>query len=195
MEARDKILATAARLFARHGYENTSLAHVARDAAVSKALIFWHFENKESLFDEVIAQTIAPYRIVGGDIGNLDSMAPVDALVMLAERYTEFVLEHIDSVRFFLSLFLRDEKMPDAFFAQVIDLYRHYRRLVGETIERGQRDGIFATQVDSQVRASLVLSTLNGILVRGLTGEEGEVSPEQLVAELRATLIDSMQRH
>ena len=195
MEAREKILATAARLFARHGYESTSLSHVARDAEVSKALIFWHFESKERLFDEVIAQTIEPYRIVGGDIGNLDQMAPTEALVMLAERYTDFILQNLESVRFFLSLFLREEKMPDAFFAQVLDLYQHYRGLISDTIERGQRDGLFAEHFDARVRASLVVSALNGILVRGITGEEGDISAAQLGEELRTTLIDSLTRH
>ena len=49
MDARTKILETATRLFATHGYDSTSLAHVAKDAHVSKALIFWHFESKEAL--------------------------------------------------------------------------------------------------------------------------------------------------
>jgi AcrR family transcriptional regulator len=38
MDARVKILESANRLFARHGYENTALASVAREAKVSKAL-------------------------------------------------------------------------------------------------------------------------------------------------------------
>jgi AcrR family transcriptional regulator len=193
MDAREKIIATAAHLFARHGYENTSLAHVARDAGVSKALIFWHFENKERLFDEVIARTIEPYHIVGGDIGNLGSLAPADALAMLAERYTEFILEHIESVRFFLSLFLREEKMPDAFSAQVIEVYRQFLRLIGETIQRGQADGIFSDGVDAETRAALMMSTLNGILVQGLIGQASAVDSEHLVAALQEALIDSLK--
>ena len=43
MDAREKILETAMRLFATQGYSTTSLAQVAKEARVSKALIFWHF--------------------------------------------------------------------------------------------------------------------------------------------------------
>ncbi|HAC80963.1 MAG: TetR/AcrR family transcriptional regulator [Candidatus Binatia bacterium] len=193
MDARVKILESANRLFARHGYENTSLASVAREAKVSKALIFWHFENKECLFDEVIAETIAPYHIEGGDIENVNTLSPDDALEVIADRYTAFVLEHIESVRFFLSLFLREEKMPDAFFAQVLELYRHFRRLIRENIERGQKEGIFAQELDAEVRASLILSTLNGILVQGLVTTDGSPPAAGLVVALRETLIDPMR--
>jgi AcrR family transcriptional regulator len=193
MDARVKILQSANRLFARQGYENTSLASVAREAKVSKALIFWHFENKECLFDEVIAETIAPYHIEGGDIEHVNALSPDDALEVIAERYTAFVLEHIDSVRFFLSLFLREEKMPDAFFAQVLELYRHFQRLIFENIERGQNEGIFAKELDAHMRASLILSTLNGILVQGLVTIDGSLSATGLVAALRETLIDPMR--
>ena len=79
---------------------------------------------------------------------------------MIADRYTAFVLEHIDSVRFFLSLFLREEKMPDAFFAKVLELYRHFQRLIAENIERGQKEGLFSSQLEAQVRASLILSLI-----------------------------------
>lgn len=193
MDARVKILESANRLFARQGYENTSLASVAREAKVSKALIFWHFENKERLFDEVIAETIAPYHIEGGDIQNVNALSPDDALEVIADRYTAFVLEHIDSVRFFLSLFLREEKMPDAFFAQVLELYRHFRRLIFENIERGKKEGIFAPELDAEMRATLILSTLNGILVQGLIATDGSPTAPGLVRALRETLIDPMR--
>src|SRR5262252_1663858 len=105
MDARTKILETAARLFATHGYENTSLSQVARDAAVSKALIFWHFETKENLFRAVLSRTVEPYSL---DL-DLDGLSETEQLKKLIDLYYEFVTENLYSVRFFLSLFLRDE--------------------------------------------------------------------------------------
>ena len=83
--------------------------------------------------------------------------------------------------------------MPDAFFAQVIELYRHFRRLILESIERGQQEDIFSKDLDANVRASLILSTLNGILVQGLVTSEGTLSAAGLVTALRETLIDPMR--
>ncbi|HKA31048.1 MAG TPA: TetR family transcriptional regulator, partial [Candidatus Binatia bacterium] len=63
MEAREKIITTAVRLFSAQGYANTSLSQVAKEADVSKALIFWHFDNKETLFRTAVQRTLEPYFI------------------------------------------------------------------------------------------------------------------------------------
>ena len=63
METREKILATAVKLFSSQGYADTSLAQVARAARVSKALVLWYFESKEQLFRAALQHFLAPYEI------------------------------------------------------------------------------------------------------------------------------------
>ncbi len=46
-DSRDEILKAAMQLFANRGFHETSMSEVAREARVSKALIFWHFKTKE----------------------------------------------------------------------------------------------------------------------------------------------------
>ena len=47
---KEKILGSAAQLFARQGYHGTSTREIARLADVSENMIFRHFERKEDLF-------------------------------------------------------------------------------------------------------------------------------------------------
>ncbi|MGN1280413.1 MAG: TetR family transcriptional regulator [Succinivibrio sp.] len=49
LETKKSILASAMRLFARRGFERTSLSDVAKYAGVTRGAIYWHFENKEEL--------------------------------------------------------------------------------------------------------------------------------------------------
>ncbi len=63
MATRERILETAAQLFATHGYADTSLAQVARETQVSKALVLWYFETKEQLFRTALQHFLAPYSI------------------------------------------------------------------------------------------------------------------------------------
>jgi AcrR family transcriptional regulator len=44
-DSRDEILKAAIELFANRGFHETSMSEVAREAKVSKALIFWHFKT------------------------------------------------------------------------------------------------------------------------------------------------------
>jgi AcrR family transcriptional regulator len=47
---RRRILASATRLFAHHGYRKTSVSDVARDAGVAKGTVYLYFETKSALF-------------------------------------------------------------------------------------------------------------------------------------------------
>jgi len=190
MDARTKILETATRLFSTHGYENTSLSHVAKDASVSKALIFWHFETKENLFQAVLSRTVEPYSLnIDHDLSGLSEPQQLKKLIDL---YYEFVTQNVYSVRFFLSLFLREEKRPDDLFSRILGLYTLYRDLIGGIIERGQKLGIISREVDPFQHASLIMSALNGILVQGFMPEPSPVSPGELLEQLKVALIDRL---
>jgi AcrR family transcriptional regulator len=190
IDAREKILETASRLFASHGYDSTSLALVARDAAVSKALIFWHFESKENLYEAVLERTIEPYRI---DPAAIAGLGVSDQAEHLIDLYFEFVTRNVTSVRFFLGIFLREEKRADELFGTVLDLYGHYRELMASALRAGQAEGVVRPEIDPEVHAALILSSLNGVLVQALTGEARSVSPERLLAELKTTLVGGIR--
>jgi TetR/AcrR family transcriptional regulator len=55
-EKRNAILAQAAELFARHGYDRASLAMIAEAARVSKPLVYHYWRDKEELLFDVLAQ-------------------------------------------------------------------------------------------------------------------------------------------
>ena len=75
-DSRDEILKAGIRLFARRGFHETSMSEVARDAKVSKALIFWHFKTKEELFLAVLNRLLEPYFIdFAEEVGVLDERA------------------------------------------------------------------------------------------------------------------------
>jgi AcrR family transcriptional regulator len=51
---RERIIATARRLFATNGYEGTSTELVLEQSGVSRGALYHHFENKEALFAAVL---------------------------------------------------------------------------------------------------------------------------------------------
>lgn len=55
-EKRHAIMAQAAELFARHGYDRASLAMLAQACGVSKALVYHYWHDKEELLFDVLAQ-------------------------------------------------------------------------------------------------------------------------------------------
>lgn len=51
---RERMLDAAEELFAMHGYHGTSLRDVAREVEAPIALVTYHFESKDNLFDRVV---------------------------------------------------------------------------------------------------------------------------------------------
>ena len=63
---KDKILDACFKVFAHHGYANTSTTMLAEAAGISKALIFHHFRSKKDLYLSVLDRCIEKGRIEMG---------------------------------------------------------------------------------------------------------------------------------
>ena len=76
---RSQLIVIATRLFADHGYEDTSIEAVLREAGVSRGSLYHHFASKEALFEAVAedvetsvgAQTLASASGSGGPVAAL----------------------------------------------------------------------------------------------------------------------------
>ncbi|WP_114765058.1 TetR/AcrR family transcriptional regulator [Vibrio rhodolitus] len=53
MDKKDQIITVALKLFAKNGFEKTSVSAICEEAEVSKGLVFHHFKNKNELLREV----------------------------------------------------------------------------------------------------------------------------------------------
>ena len=54
MSKKEEILKIASKEFAKYGFKGVSLDAIAKKAGISKAAIYYHFENKAALFEEVV---------------------------------------------------------------------------------------------------------------------------------------------
>ncbi len=192
MDTREKILETATRLFSIHGFSNTSLSQVAKEAQVSKALIFWHFENKEKLFRTALQRTLEPY--VVNVLDDLEGLSETDQIKKLIDAYYAFVSENIYSVKFVVSLILRDEKHPDDVVGHMYELQRVYRNLLADIIDSGRQKGLFRESVNPDMDAGLIMTALYGIMVQGFLASESPSGSEALLQHLKTTLVDTLQR-
>jgi len=52
-ESRDRILAAAVKIFAEKGYGGARIDQIAKEAGVNKALIYYYFEGKEAILNEL----------------------------------------------------------------------------------------------------------------------------------------------
>jgi AcrR family transcriptional regulator len=178
-DSRDEILKAAMQLFSNRGFHETSMSEVAREARVSKALIFWHFKTKEELFVAVLNRLLEPYFIDFAEEAAMDERTQIEKLV---ESYLLFVRDNASSVRFFLAQMLHDQGLSESLNDQVLKLYSGYRAMLVELIARAQQKGICTRRPAPEAVAAFLLSALNGLLIEYLFMGANAMDPEGAVA-------------
>ncbi len=189
-ESRDEILRAASRLFASRGFHEASMSEVARQARVSKALIFWHFKSKEELFFAVIKRLLEPFSIdFASEAQELDER---EQLKRLIELYVQFVRDYASAVRFFLMRLLREEESEqektDSFRSQIRSIYDSYACLLKDLVRRAQEKGLCSRRLDVETTTSFLISTLNGLLVDVLFLHTAEPMVEKVLEMLYSLL-------
>jgi AcrR family transcriptional regulator len=90
-ERRRQLLDLGAELFTRHGYDNLSMAKIARAAGISKALLYHYFPSKHAYFAATLEQAAAEL----ADITRPDpDLPPVEQLAGSLEAYLGWVERH-----------------------------------------------------------------------------------------------------
>ncbi|MBB2497469.1 TetR family transcriptional regulator [Aquipseudomonas ullengensis] len=82
------ILAAAERLFLDKGVAHSSLEQIARDAGVTRGAVYWHFENKAHLFNDMLNQVRLPPEQMSMRLSGCDG---VDPLLSLRELSIEAI--------------------------------------------------------------------------------------------------------
>jgi AcrR family transcriptional regulator len=86
---RSQILAAAVKLFARSGFEAASLADIAKEADVKKALVQYHFSTKEQLWKDAATQIWCQRN--GYMKRSLDCAPNTDSIGTMREGFTSLV--------------------------------------------------------------------------------------------------------
>jgi AcrR family transcriptional regulator len=90
-EKTEKIIEAAGHLFREQGYGAVSMDQIARDAGVSKATVYAHFESKERLFAAIIENGCTTY--LEGIVPAVQQLDDVrEALTRIARSIENFLL-------------------------------------------------------------------------------------------------------
>ena len=86
-ESKHKIMEAAFKLIAKNGYDSTSVAMIAKEAEVSKGLLYNYFKSKEALVEALVMSAMSEVDSVLGELTDSDPKA------MLKNVFTWFFKE------------------------------------------------------------------------------------------------------
>jgi AcrR family transcriptional regulator len=108
-----ELLHHAEVLFAERGYEDTRMIDIAAAAGVAKGLVYWYFENKETLFQEIVVDLGRRLRRAQGTaIAGIDD--PLERLYVGTAESVRFVAGNHRLYGIILSQVRGDRRLREA---------------------------------------------------------------------------------
>ena len=93
-ERRRQLLELGANLFARHAYDELSMAQIAREAGISKALLYHYFPSKQAYFAATLEQAAAELAETTRPDAELP---PVEQLAASLDAYLSWIERNADA--------------------------------------------------------------------------------------------------
>ncbi|SMC08791.1 TetR/AcrR family transcriptional regulator [Nitratiruptor tergarcus] len=92
MSKKEEILTIAAKHFATYGYTGISLDKIAKEAGITKPAIYYHFTNKDELYEAVLLFRFD--RLLSHLNDKVVAKKPVEKLVQYIEGFGEFLQQN-----------------------------------------------------------------------------------------------------
>jgi len=182
MNRRELLLDKAEELFSAHGFEGTSIRHLAREAKVNVAMISYYFGSKEKLFEALVEQRTASIRDRLKDL-NEQPIHPKDRLEELIRLYVD---RFVSQPRFHKVLFNevsinRRPELQQSIAAVLMRNVHELRRI----IQDGIREGVFR-----EVDTDLTIVSLVGTITQ-LVSASSQMMDSMLGQSASASQLDS----
>jgi AcrR family transcriptional regulator len=164
-EVRGKIMDAARRLFVEHGFEAVSMRMIAREIEYSPTAIYFHFKDKEALFQELCATDFLSLGKIFARIARIAD--PVERLRAVGRAYAEFGVEHPHHYRL---MFMTPTPGPrldpeDNRWVQRGNPEEDAYFFLKQTVEEGIRAGRFRPELDdADELAQLMWAGIHGVL-------------------------------
>ncbi len=162
-DTRQRIIASAATVFARKGYHGASLDQVAADAGLTKGAVYWHFQSKSDLFLALLDarfQRDMSEMAVKVDAAH-NQADPFDSLKLVLLQLADKIESDRDWPRLFLEFLghAREDAVHQRIGAIYRQSYAWSQTLLDDLRQRGR---------SNQHADSFVASVFWGALVDGL---------------------------
>ena len=180
---RRAMLSASRRLFSRKGFEATSIDAIAEEVGVTKGALYWHFENKEALFEGILEQIRTDWR--EQVLAEVDDVAdPVEKLGRLFDNYIVLLNDRPD-----ICLFLQRAALDDdaKHRGRVRTVYKQTAGLITKIIDDGKLTGVFRRDIESNTAAHAILGVLTGAEQQCRANKA--LSFRDLVSEMKKALI------
>lgn len=178
---KDKILDVAAHLFSQNGYSKTALEEIASECKITKPAIYYHFKDKQELYEAVICKRFA--LISEKIVIETKNLSPTQAIEAYVKTFGYYLIEDID----FGAIFAREladgaNSLPKKCIKNLSIILER----LDEILLQGQKLGIFQKENPFMIQL-MIVSTLTNYqtthrlrkdVLAQIDGEKEHINPD-----------------
>jgi TetR/AcrR family transcriptional regulator, cholesterol catabolism regulator len=173
-EKRERILSTAARLFYEGGYRATSMESIAEELGVTKPFLYYHFENKHEILEEIARRMMLLARSVLSSAQETE--AESDALARFVRGYTRIARAHKPQL---MVLFREVSSFSASTRSLLAQEERAHLAQLAELLASATRAGVFQVAQPSLTAAAILSVVSSGELF----GAALDLASEELIEQ------------
>ncbi|UAT33218.1 acrEF/envCD operon transcriptional regulator [Escherichia fergusonii] len=174
LKTRQHLIETAIVQFALRGVSNTTLNDIADAARVTRGAIYWHFENKTQLFNEVWAQQPALRELIQDKLLVHDAESPLEQLREQLIVGLQYIAEIPRQQALLQILFhkceFNEEMISEQEIREKMGFNLHTLR---QTLQKSMAKGEIANQLDLEVMVIVIYGAFSGIVKNWLINPTG----------------------
>jgi AcrR family transcriptional regulator len=150
-ETAERLLSAGRRLFARGGFEGTSIRALTSEAGANLGAVTYHFDTKEGLYYAVLERVLGPVRERIRGLAGLPEPAP-RRLELFVKAMFQHLRDNPDLPRFFVQeIVLGDDPSP-----QILETVRTVVGSLAQIVAEGQDEGTIVSGDPVLVALSLL---------------------------------------
>lgn len=173
-EKRVRILDTAKRRFAHYGMAKTTMAEIAKDLSFSKALLYYYFPDKNSLYAAVLEHVIEECQaIIEESIAKTKTV--LDGVNVVLEIGMEFKKRYFYLLEY--TILMRKE-LPTALDQLIINSFESQRKTIEIVFQRGV-DSKELKQMDVEDTAGIFIFSTLGMRLSVLQDFKNDFMPDK----------------
>jgi len=189
VERKKKILTSATKIIGEKGFQNATIAEIAKEAGIGDATIYEYFKNKEDLLLAIPVETTKDL------IAQINEhMMGIKGAFNKLRKFIWWWLNYVEKNPGYGVVVLLELKTSKTYVStEAYQAARNFYQIILDIIKEGQEEEVIKKDINSYLARSLCVGAMEHIIIRWLL-KDRKYSLLQYADELADLLIDSLKK-
>ncbi len=193
-EKKDRIIDAALRVFAKKGFAKATVTDIAAAAGIGKGTVYEYFSTKEEIVDQSFSFFVRHLEMDFQEV-LIQEIPAREKLVRIVEGFAHAMdsdsLEIMELMFDYWSEGIKNRNSRGLLYGEMNKFYHSYREIFADIILEGMTQGSFSKNINPRSVASMIVGTLDGILVQWILDREN-IDLQDIVKTVTATVLNGI---